>query len=44
MGIVAGQSVNVRYSLSAAMATRFDSLTLKMKVKDDEDLDENLPA
>ena len=41
MGTVAGQSADVRYSLLAAMIRRFDSLTLKMKVKDVKDLNEN---
>ena len=44
MSIVGGHTVDVRYSLLATVAELFESLTLKMKVKDVDDLDENLPA
>ena len=36
--------MDVRYSSIAAMARRFESLTLKMKIKDVEDFDENWQA
>ena len=41
MAIVAGHAADVRYSLLVAKARRFESLTLKMKVKYVDDLDEN---
>ena len=44
MGIVAGHAADVAYGLLAAMAKRFESLILKIKVKDAKDLDDNWEA